>query len=236
MKSIIKYIGAKNIDLSTYNINQYNIYCEPFGGSFTTGLNLLDNNYMGTTVYNDLDKELIIFWECLMENYRELYNSIKIVNNNLHKFIDYNISHDKYIRAATKYIICQCTTLKGVKLHTIDISNLEIKLLNISILLNSSKTQIYSKDFKEIIEEVNNFQTFMLVDPPYECKGMKNYYVHHEINHLELRDTLIKFKGKWVLTVNDCKLFRELYNGFHIQENTRTVCHHKYTELYITNT
>ena len=69
---------------------------------------------------------------------------------------------------------------------------------------------------------------FLYLDPPYYLDGnskmfkgiypQRNFPVHHNgFNHTLLRDLLLKQKGKFVLSYNDCCEVRKLYKGFDIE-------------------
>ena len=59
--SVLDYKGKKKINLYD-EVKSSKIYVEPFGGSFNAGFNLLASGYTGKVIYNDLDKELVDFW------------------------------------------------------------------------------------------------------------------------------------------------------------------------------
>ena len=70
---------------------------------------------------------------------------------------------------------------------------------------------------------------FLYLDPPYFLEGdskmfrgiypQRNFPVHHNgFNHSLLRDLLLKHKGKFILSYNDCSQVRKLYKGFDIEK------------------
>ena len=72
-------------------------------------------------------------------------------------------------------------------------------------------------------------ESFLYLDPPYFLDGdskmfkgiypQRNFPVHHKgFDHKRLRDLLLKHRGKFVLSYNDCSQVRRLYKGFDIEE------------------
>ena len=86
---------------------------------------------------------------------------------------------------------------------------------------------VYQGSFEKTIPE--HREDFLYLDPPYFLEGnskmfrgiypQRNFPVHHKgFNHKLLRDLLLKHKGKFVLSYNDCSQVRKLYKGFDIEE------------------
>lgn len=78
-------------------------------------------------------------------------------------------------------------------------------------------------DFRDVIKKYPN--DFLYLDPPYYIgedskmfKGiypMRNIPVHHKgFPHEALRDLLVKHKGGFVLSYNNCETIRQYYKGF----------------------
>jgi site-specific DNA-adenine methylase len=245
MGSILKYIGSKNIDLSKYNINDFDTYCEPFGGGFNTGLTLIENGYTGRVIYNDLDEKVVNFWECLKEDSDKLYEKIVKLNNLLQNYFTdeerkstlrlYERSDNKFKRAASEYLYRQYLTIHGLtfnnKVKTME--KYDIYLASISM----GKVEINNTDAKEIIQRIDSDKTFMLIDPPYICDNINNYYRCNSgsFDHKALRDIIYTLKSKCLITYNANDYIRALYKDYNIDESTRIMCGRQYKELYITN-
>ena len=236
MRSIIKYIGIKNINLKDYDIDSYKTYCEPFGGSFNTGMRLLNQGFNGKVVYNDLDSLIVDFWTAVKTNSNKLYDELeKIINCDIDEIKQLLISDNLYTRAAAQYIYCEYTTLNGLKKRKIDLQESNIDLYLGNIMLNRVTSEIYNKDYKHIMRLYNDESTFMFIDPPYICNSKEKYYRKTDIIHEELCDILKVSKFKWLLTYGFNEYILKMYKDFNIREKRRTVCAREYTELYITN-
>ena len=89
------------------------------------------------------------------------------------------------------------------------------------------KLKVFQGSFEKTIPR--HRENFLYLDPPYYLGGdskmfkgiypQRNFPVHHNrFNHVLLRDLLLKHRGKFVLSYNDCPEIREMYKGFDIQE------------------
>lgn len=90
---------------------------------------------------------------------------------------------------------------------------------------NCTNLKVYQNTFDESIKKHDN--EFLYLDPPYYLekdsdnkmhKGMypmKNIDVHHSgFDHELLRDLLLKHKGDFVLSYNNCETIRDYYSDF----------------------
>lgn len=248
MKSILRYLGAKDIDLTEYGIEQYKTYCEPFSGSFNTGIKLAESKYTGKIIYNDLDKEVYNFWDSLVENTDKVYNNYVKLNKEILNTLDniqaeeilkkHSQSEDKFERASAEYIYRLCLTMKGLKVSGRLTEKTElIDMYLTAELFKQQKIEINNLDYKDIIKKINKPDTFLLVDPPYiNCKSAKNYRCDSlNFNHIELFKILNNFKGVWLLTYNNDPIIKDLYSEYNIKEIKRNLFGRDYIELYITN-
>ena len=77
-------------------------------------------------------------------------------------------------------------------------------------------TVIENQDFEVLIKHYDRDNAFFYCDPPY----FSSEYVYQcgftWDDHLRLKNTLANSKGKWLVSYNDCKEIRELYDGYSI--------------------
>lgn len=238
-KSVLRYIGTKDIDLREYSIDNYKVYCEPFSGGFNTGINLINSGYKGRIIYNDLDKQPYEFWVALIENADLLYN--KCIE--LYEGIDKNdniadtlncLYDDKslYVRAAAEYLYRLFRNIAGYNHKNIYKHINKLDFLLQSELLSSENVELYNKDYKQIIKETNSKDTFYLIDPPYfSLKATDTYRVNSsKFNHDELSKYVKELQGGWLLTYNKCEYIENLYKGYNSNEVRNKRC----KEIYIT--
>lgn len=77
------------------------------------------------------------------------------------------------------------------------------------------------KAFQEALTA--NPNAFVYADPPY--LDSEYFYVTGEFNHEELAD-MLKARGNWLLSYNDCPEVRELYEGYRIMSVNRPYSMH----------
>jgi len=83
--------------------------------------------------------------------------------------------------------------------------------------------EVYCDSFEKVIPKFEN--DFLYCDPPYFLEGdskmfkgiypQRNFPIHHNnFDHEKLRDLLLKHKGGFILSYNDCSTIREWYKDF----------------------
>ena len=96
--------------------------------------------------------------------------------------------------------------------------------------------KVHHLDYKDIFKLYDSESTFFYLDPPYYKKeflyeGCKNYTTDF---HIELKNEIVKLKGKFALSYEDCTFIRELYKDLTIYKYEGTNRIFK-NELIITN-
>ena len=102
-------------------------------------------------------------------------------------------------------------------------------------------TYVENLSFEKVIDKYDREHSFFFCDPPYiETCGYGNKFGEEE--HRLLANKLKEINGKFLLTINDHPLARELYKEFNIKEvevnyslSRETKARGKYKELIITN-
>jgi len=90
---------------------------------------------------------------------------------------------------------------------------------------NVPNIEVHCDSFAHVIPNYSG--DFLYCDPPYYLEGdskmfvgmypHRNFPIHHKgFNHEQLRDLLVKHKGKFILSYNDCTTIREWYKDFNI--------------------
>lgn len=84
-----------------------------------------------------------------------------------------------------------------------------------------ANTIIENKDFEALIIQYDRPDAFFYCDPPYYETEGHYAVVFTKEDHVRLRDTLQRIRGKFLLSYNDCEFIRELYKGYYIESVTR---------------
>ncbi|NJD22854.1 MAG: DNA adenine methylase, partial [Melioribacter sp.] len=94
-------------------------------------------------------------------------------------------------------------------------------------------------DYKEIFKIYDTVETFFFLDPPYR-HGTQ--YQVGRMNYDELLTELKKLKGKFLLTIDDCKENRSLFKDFKIKKvsrvngiNRKEIVNNIFKELFVMN-
>ena len=76
---------------------------------------------------------------------------------------------------------------------------------------------IENKSYEGLIPVYDRADVLFYLDPPYY--GTEKYYSAKFTidDHIRLREILGQIEGKFILSYNDCKFVRELYQGFIIE-------------------
>ena len=75
---------------------------------------------------------------------------------------------------------------------------------------------IENQDFEVLIKHYDRDNAFFYCDPPYYSSEYVYQCGFTWDDHLRLKNTLANSKGKWLVSCNDCKEIRELYDGYSI--------------------
>lgn len=259
MYSPIKWVGGKS-KLAKHIVSSFPShegYVEVFGGA---GWVLFAKDKSKWEVLNDLDNNLINFWDIIKDfdqefidsfkfevisrttfnKYKEIYKS-KTYKNNIEK------AHILYylLKAGTGASLpdgggCgfgrakDTSRLKLGKLPD-DIKKAHSRLLNVTI---------ECKDFREIIKFYDSSSTLFYLDPPYHNTKHSSYPIgkFSDNDYADLSTLCRDMKGKFLLTINNDPFINNLFSGF----NTRNVDvfynvsinnkgRKNYSELIITN-
>lgn len=236
MQSVLRYIGGKKINLENYNIDNYDVYIEPFGGGFSTGLELIKQGYKGEVIYNDLDEKVVNFWYSLRDHRDELLAEItKLRALELYCLIDKieKPTGTEIERAAIEFVTREMLTMKGMN-YKYQYDDYKFNVLReASGLLQDIR--IYNKSYEDIFLDYDHKSVFMLIDPPYTCEGVDKYYRCNssKFNHDLLHERIEALKCQWLLTYNNDEYIRSLYEGHQIEVKSRNMYNKVYKELYI---
>lgn len=210
-------------------------FCDVFGGSAAI---LINRKPAELETYNDLDSELVNFFEILRNEPDELIRQIGLTPFSREELVlactpEESLSKLErarrfYIRARQtrtglaqassegRWAHCVLTSRAGMAgavsrwLGAVDcLPEIAQRLLRV---------QIENAPAIEIIARYDSNDTLFYLDPPYvhESRGDKNVYDNEMTNwdHIQLGEVLKKIKGRAVISGYRTKLYDEIYKGW----------------------
>ena len=255
MNSFMSWVGGKKALRDDVIIRMppfYDKYIEVFGGAGWVLFRKTPENE--AEVFNDFNSNLVNLYRCVRDNPAKLKYKLRYVLNSredfrwlvfLHKKGIFTRFHD-YDRAAKFYQLIRYSygsALESFASQPHSIWN-DFPLIDMASR-RLQKVIIENQDFEVLIKHYDSPGSFFYCDPPYYAT--ESYYKDvgfTKNDHVRLRDTLAKIKGKFLVSYNDCPEIRELwaYEGIHI-ESVRRMDNFRqrysggamYNELFISN-
>ncbi len=218
MNSFISWIGGKKL-LRNKILEQfpesYERYIEVFGGA--GWVLFAKDSHAKLEVYNDINSELVNLYRCVKyhpEAIQKELDGILMSREIFFDAIEKKGGMTDIQRAANFFIAIKesfasdCHTF-GVRpkdmIKATDFLAIASKRLRMTIIENV--------DFERLIKIYDRPGALFYCDPPY-YNAEKYYSDRFDISdHIRLRDTLLKIKGKFILSYNDCDEIRKLYEG-----------------------
>ncbi len=255
MNSFMSWVGGKKALRDDVIIRMppfYDKYIEVFGGAGWVLFRKTPENE--AEVFNDFNSNLVNLYRCVRDNPAKLKYKLRYVLNSredfrwlvfLHKKGIFTRFHD-YDRAAKFYQLIRYSygsALESFASQPHSIWN-DFPLIDMASR-RLQKVIIENQDFEVLIKHYDSPGSFFYCDPPYYAT--ESYYKDvgfTKNDHVRLRDTLSKIKGKFLVSYNDCPEIRELwaYEGIHIESVSRMDNFRQrysggamYNELFISN-
>ena len=245
MNSFISWIGGKKL-LRKKILEQfpedYGRYIEVFGGAAWV---LFGKEEKGMEVYNDVNSNLINLYRCVKYHPEALQKELDGVLMSRELFFDaiQDIRGLTDIQRAARFFI----SIKESYGTTLDSFGVRPKNMKkaVEFLKEASKrldkVVIEYLDFEHLIRTYDREDALFYLDPPYY--DTEKYYPDRFLpeDHDRLRNALRNIKGKFILSYNDCREIRNLYDGYKMLEidrsdNLRTKSGiRRYKELIIKN-
>ncbi len=239
----LKWVGGKRQLMPTITElmpKNFTDYYEPFVG----GGAVLFHTQPKNAVINDLNEDLINVYNTIKKNPEELIKDLKTHKNESEYFYDLRIldrteGFEKLsnIKKASRIIYLNKTCFNGLyrvnnsgefnspfgRYKNPNIVN-EITIRAVSKYLNNNKIQIFSKDYEEVLENIEK-GSFVYFDPPYHPVSKSSSFTGYiqggfdMYDQTRLRDLCIKLdkKGiKFMLSNSAVPLIEDIYKEFNI--------------------
>jgi DNA adenine methylase len=224
MKSPLNYLGGKSRLAKTIVPlipPDHTCYCEPFCGAAWI---LFAKEPSKVEVINDMDNELVNFFRVIQHHLQPFVDYFKfaVISRQLWEWENQKPPETLTdIQRAVRYYYLQRLGFGGkVKARTfgtgatrsanLNLSTIEERLLEVHWRLE--RVTVEHLDGLDCIGRYDRPETFFYVDPPYYF-NQADYAV--TFNRFEaLADVLAKLKGRFILSLNDCKEVRRIFARF----------------------
>ena len=221
---ILNVAGAK-ARLAPWIISHFpphQLYCEPFGGSAAV---LLAKEPSELEIYNDLDRDLVLFFQTLVSRPRELLEAVDACLYSA--VIDEKPTADN-VELARRFFQANNTTWShsqsfrtqkrvGERKRTL-LDQFEERKRFLHIVAERIRGVIFeNRDAVDIIQKYDGPEVLFYVDPPYYGDRKANLYQHEmadETSHRRLAEVLHVCQGSVVLSGYPSDLYRELYGDW----------------------
>lgn len=242
--SPLRYPGGKSaiFDIMSSIVEGNDIkpcnYAEPYAGGAGLALSMLYNGFADNIYLNDIDRSIWAFWHSILnehERFIEKINSISVTIAEWHRQRDIQInklSVDLFDLGFSSFflnrtnrsgIILKAGVIGGLSQqskYTLDCRFNKVDLIRKINKINDYKDRVHisNKDAIEFMldmERKNIPNSIYCIDPPYYEKGSSLYTNFYEKDdHGELKKMIASLKSPWILTYDNAKEIRELYQGF----------------------
>lgn len=217
-------------------------YVEPFAGGCGLAIQLLHTNIVNRIILNDIDRSIYAFWKTVLDDNKKLIN--KILNTPItidewhkQKKIQNNKLDANLFELGFSTLFLNRTNFSGVmKAGPIGGYNQDgtnkldcrfnkkdiIRKLEL-IYAYRNQIQFYNEDaidFFKILNEMNQDNLFIFLDPPYFEKGpglYTNFYT--EEDHKKLAHQVSNLNHNWIVTYDNVDKIKEIYREYDLDFN-----------------
>lgn len=248
MDSLISWVGGKKQLRDKISIlfpSFFNTYVEPFGGA--GWVLFYKDRWAEVEVYNDKDSRLVNLFKIAKYHPDALQKETELLLHSREIFKDYKEQEgftDVQRAARFFYLVKRSFGARAEHFGTSSKSNPAKSNENMleaimKIAHRLDRVVIENLDYKEIFRIYDTPDTFFFIDPPYR-HGTQ--YKVGRMNYDDLHNELKKLKGKFLLSIDDCKENLKLFKDFNIKKITRVnginrkeIVNNYFKELFITN-
>jgi DNA adenine methylase len=256
IKSPIRYPGAKGRaipQIAPLIPNDFSEYREPFLGGGSVYLYVRQKYSERKYWINDLNHQLYNFWKNIQQDSESIVRQIFSWKNQYpdgRKLFNY-LKHDFYrfngLEQAGAYFILKRIGFSGFtrgysESNFQKFTESKIKeLKDIGNLLQ--ETKITNFDYEKLVDDPGD-NVFIFLDPPYfnvkwdELYGTRDKNLHASFDHYKFARVMKQCKHRWLITYDDSKTVRKLFDWANIIPWTLTYTSRKVKtgeELFISN-
>lgn len=250
LKTPLRYPGSKRklakqiLDLVRMKNPSPDLLVEPFAGSASVSLKLIENDLVNEVVLSELDPLLASFWETVFFDSAWLIEKIQAIEISLDKWESFKSMNDEGLskrEQALKCIFLNRTSFSGIlndsagplggreqdSKYTIEcrfyrdtICKRIEHISSHSDYIRDIREECYS-DTLSWLEEKNydSEQVMLYLDPPFYNEADRLYrFYFNESEHVDLRDKLREVNHPWILSYDHSNYIHNLYEDTGICE------------------
>jgi DNA adenine methylase len=248
MDSLISWIGGKKQlrkRIAYYIPAGIKTYVEVFGGA--GWLLFYKDRWAEVEIYNDKDLRLVNLFKVAKYHPEALEKEMSFLLHSRELFkelTDREGLTDIQRAARFFFLLKRSFGAKGESFGTSAKSNPAHSLINMLSAIKRiserlDRVVIENLDYKDIFKIYDSPDSFLFLDPPYRHG---HQYKTGKMNYEEFAEALKKLKGRFLLTIDDCKENLSLFKGYKIKKITRlnginrkTIVNNNFKELFIMN-
>lgn len=230
MNSILNYMGGKSLLTKKIIplIPQHQCYCEVFSGAAWL---LFRKEESEVEIINDINSDLVTLYRVIKNHLEEFIRYLKwilVARDEFTRFKTENPDALTDIQRAVRFYYLLRNGYGG-KVYKPTFNIAPTKRPNLNLLrieeelsaahLRLCRVYIENKPYQEIIKRYDRPSTFFYVDPPYYT--FEDYYgpgIFSTDDFFLLAQLLSNIQGKFVMSINDVPIIRDLFKNFHIEE------------------
>jgi DNA adenine methylase len=220
-KPILRWPGGKTrmLKLLLPMIPPHVCYCEPFFGG---GAVLFAKERAATEIVNDINGNLVALYRNLQYHLPALLSEINWLfasRKNLHDFIEQPGITE--LQRAARFLLVNRTSFGG-NMHSFGVSKTRGGGVGFNrdqagrLLQDAHKrlngVVVENIPYERCLKNYDSRDTFHFIDPPYLNAKTEAYRGWDEKQMRQFRREVDKLKGKWIVTVDDSPLNRELFS------------------------
>jgi len=250
-KPILRWQGGKSRLLKHILplIPPHDCYCEPFFGG---GAVLFAKERASVEVINDLNDNLVALYRNLQFHLPALLNELEFLfasRQNLYDFVQQPGLTE--LQRAARFLLVNRTSFGGgmssfgvakTKGGGVGFDHAKIAELIGAAHRRLEGVVVENLPYDRCLRNYDSKDTLHFMDPPYENATNRAYQGWDEKQLTTFRREVGKLKGKWIVTLNDSPLTRELFSGCNLipivsenrAVNRRTHADKKFGEIIIT--
>ena len=200
--------------LEIMNSTKKTALVDVFGGSGK----VLMNAEARVKIYNDLNADLVNFFEQVRNNRNAVIEKLDYVLNSRELFSRYKERSDDPAENAFRYFYRNMLSFngQGSSYSYSTKKNKSLKLLKAEETINSLYDEIKlwtieRLDFRDLIKRYDSEGTFFYFDPPYHnIRGLYDYEME-DSDFIDLKEILDSIGGKYLLNINEDEFIKKIF-------------------------